>query len=56
MRCKNKWNVVLHKEIGDVVIVSFTTKKQAEDYLLTRKELTHHLIGNQDVYTVEYGK
>jgi len=56
MRQQNKWIVVLHKEEYNVIIDSFKTKKQAEDYLQTRKELTQHLIGDGDIYSVELSK
>ena len=51
-----KWNVVLHKEMGDVVIASLKSKKEAEDFIYQRKELTQHLMGDQDMYTVERDK
>ena len=51
-----KWNVVLHKEMGDVVVASLKSKKEAEDFIYHRKELTQHLVGDEDVYTVECDK
>ena len=54
MELKNKWRVILHKEIGHVEIASFRTRREAEDFLLNRKELSHHLTGKDNVYTLEY--
>ena len=51
-----KWNVVLHKEMGDVVVASLKSKKEAEDFIHHRKELTQHLVGNKDIYSVELHK
>jgi hypothetical protein len=51
-----KWNVVLHKEMGDVVVASLKSKKEAEDFIHQRKGLTQHLVGNKDIYTVECDK
>lgn len=56
MGLKNKWKVILQKEMGRVEIDSFRTKEEALDYLHNRKELTRHLTGDEDVYTLEYVK
>lgn len=37
------WKLVLKKEFGDVVVKNFRTKKEAEEELRNRDNLTQHL-------------
>ena len=51
------WKLVLRKEWGDVEIKSFTTKKEAEEELQNREQLTQHITGlpTERVYEIKKG-
>ena len=51
------WKLVLRKERGDVEIKSFTTKKEAEEELQNREQLTQHVTGlpTERVYEIKKG-
>jgi len=51
------WKVVLRKEWGDVELKSFTTKKEAEEELENREQLTQHVAGlpTERVYQIKKG-
>tara|TARA_R110000796_G_scaffold110864_1_gene222408 strand:- start:571 stop:741 length:171 start_codon:yes stop_codon:yes gene_type:complete len=51
------WKLILKKDIGDVEINSYKTKKEAEEELQTRERLTQHLTGfsTQRVYEIKKG-
>jgi len=44
-----KWNVILEKEKGDVVIDSFDNKKEAEEEIQYRYTLCRHLGYTPDI-------
>jgi len=49
-----KWNVVLKKELGDVIVESFPTKKEAQEEIKYRNTLCRHMGYTPDVtYTLE---
>ena len=39
----SKWKLVLNKELGRVDLETFNTRKQAEDFIKYRTNLTRHL-------------
>jgi hypothetical protein len=51
------WKLVLKKEFGDVVVQSFSTKKEAEDELRNRTSLVQHLTQKpaRGVYEIQRG-
>ena len=51
------WKLVLNKEFGDVVVQSFSTKKEAEDELRNRANLVQHLTRQpaRGVYKIQKG-
>jgi len=51
------WKLVLRKEWGDVEIKSFTTKKEAEEELQNREQLTQHVtrLPTERVYQIKKG-
>ena len=51
------WKLVLKKEFGNVVVENFRTKKEAEEELQNRTNLTKHLTGQstRGVYEIQKG-
>jgi|21_taG_2_1085346.scaffolds.fasta_scaffold115521_2 hypothetical protein len=51
------WKLILNKEWGDVEIKSFDTKKEAEEELRNREQLTQHLTkqSSERVYEIKKG-
>ena len=49
-----KWQLVLRKEYGDVVIQNFQTRREAQEEIENRREVTLHLGTNpEEVYYVK---
>ena len=48
------WDLILKKEFGNVVVQSFQTKKEAEEEIQSRTNLTKHL-GSEcfELYTIK---
>ena len=40
----SKWNIVLEKEVGNIVVGTFKTKRAAEQELKDRNRLTIHMV------------
>jgi|TARA_R110000824_G_scaffold210190_2_gene396001 hypothetical protein len=51
------WKLILKKEIGDVEINSYPTKKEAQEELANREQLTLHLTGHstRGIYEIQKG-
>ena len=45
----SEWNLVLKKEIGDIVVGSYNSKKEAEEQIKYRNTLCRHLGYEPDV-------
>ena len=49
-----KWQLVLRKEYGDVVIQNFQTRREAQEEIENRREVTLHLGTNpEEIYYVK---
>jgi hypothetical protein len=49
-----KWQLLLRKESGDVVIQNFQTRREAEEEIENRRSLTVHLGTNpKEIYHVK---
>ena len=49
-----EWQLVLRKEYGDVVIQNFQTRREAQEEIENRREVTLHLGTNpEEVYHVK---
>jgi len=51
------WNLILRRDYGDIIIKTYSSKKEAEEELRNRSRLITHLGEDVDkLYKIERGK